>query len=530
MESTTTEENEVQESEAERIKRVLSLTDNEKNEMVYRRLSSLSFIIIVLVFGIPLWWQTTSTHRVPFRSFPPEQKVIIPVFVKIISKNPLLDLSKNFISLIQDGLSEKADIDMLKLKFNIRFDQTSIFDDKGDDSDNDDDDKRFIMRLIIVNESEWHFPGQSMHFSAHSIAYILYCDDILKLSKRILSAIDNVLLDVDHLTNIIRRDEQHKRVDRRQQIAPVNLQQKQVWNTVALKAEYIVQLIFAHISTGLTCNCYSGANLVLNARRFAAKLDGITELKISSEHLWDFDLPVEVNKENQDSWTVDISDVPSIVTAVDQSTSTVESSATVLKLVVIDAKHPLMFLNEDGTGSTGVVVASWGALLSFNGFKNYAVNQSMVTAMRILFGLDSHQFAISREKVPLAKWEINRLRLHTFAESAISGILSVQALQKLIAQIDNIVINEDVAKEANRAVDLISKSLSISRQSGVIDVGMAVQGCVTAERALNDQSLLALLYFPNDQKFAVYLPLFLPTLLPLFGSIIALYKQYRDSE
>lgn len=87
-----------------------------------------------------------------------------------------------------------------------------------------------------------------------------------------------------------------------------------------------------------------------------------------------------------------------------------------------------------------------------------------------------------------------------------------------------------VAGKADQAVELISRALTTAEKTGLLEVGLVVEGRAIAESALNDKSLLALLYFPNDQKFAIYLPLFLPTLLPLFGSILALYKYWVGKE
>lgn len=89
-----------------------------------------------------------------------------------------------------------------------------------------------------------------------------------------------------------------------------------------------------------------------------------------------------------------------------------------------------------------------------------------------------------------------------------------------------IVINFQVASKTNMAVELISQALSSAEKTGHIEVASVSEGQALAEGALNDKSLLSLLYFPSDQKFAVYLPLFLPTLLPLFGSILGLYKYW----
>jgi phosphatidylinositol glycan class S len=42
----------------------------------------------------------------------------------------------------------------------------------------------------------------------------------------------------------------------------------------------------------------------------------------------------------------------------------------------------------------------------------------------------------------------------------------------------------------------------------------------SGEKAFFDNSLLALLYFPEDQKYAIYIPLFLPIAFSFFSSFL----------
>lgn len=55
------------------------LTAEERAELPFRRISALAFIVIMLIFGLPLWWQTTSTYRVSFRTFSSDQQITLPV-------------------------------------------------------------------------------------------------------------------------------------------------------------------------------------------------------------------------------------------------------------------------------------------------------------------------------------------------------------------------------------------------------------------------------------------------------------------
>ena len=52
----------------------------------------------------------------------------------------------------------------------------------------------------------------------------------------------------------------------------------------------------------------------------------------------------------------------------------------------------------------------------------------------------------------------------------------------------------------------------------------------SAEKSFSDPSILALLYFPDDQKFAIYIPLFLPVGLPLVVAFFELIKEHKRAK
>ena len=64
------------------------------------------------------------------------------------------------------------------------------------------------------------------------------------------------------------------------------------------------------------------------------------------------------------------------------------------------------------------------------------------------------------------------------------------------------------------------------------NLGFALQyskeAILASERAFFDPSLLHLLYFPDDQKFAIYIPLFLPMCVPILLSLIKIASEARQ--
>ncbi|VDN28447.1 unnamed protein product [Gongylonema pulchrum] len=493
----------------ERMKTAFALTAEDRAELPIRRISAVSFIIVMLVFGVPLWWQTTSTYRVPFSVFSPHQQIILPVHITVACS---FSSTKQYVERaaadLLRSLSELPKIDQLRLIFKLRYEDT----DEGILSKNElEKPGLFGVHVAVIDEAVWPYSGNRIYFD-NDWAYVLNSVEKTELADRMLTAISDVLLDTSHLSAIVRRDLK-QRMQLQEVVALSPSQQKRlIWDSAALSAHYIVQIIFVHIGINETSASGSLEDVVLNARRFGAKLFEVTELSISSEHLWDFDLTPWMKKDVQERWTIHIEDISQIVTAIERETSTVESWAPVMKFVVLDAPQSVVLLDHMGDDSYGIVVASWGAILCGGGQGHFAISQSMIGAMRVLFGLDTEiPAAASRAPMPVANWEIGRLKLRSFIDSSINAISSV-------------------AGKADQAVQLVSGALRTAQETGVVEVRRAVQGRALAESALNDKSLLALLYFPNDQKFAIYLPLFLPTLLPMFTSILALYKYVLGKE
>lgn len=54
------------------------------------------------------------------------------------------------------------------------------------------------------------------------------------------------------------------------------------------------------------------------------------------------------------------------------------------------------------------------------------------------------------------------------------------------------------------------------------------EAILASERAFFDPSLLHLLYFPDDQKFAIYIPLFLPMCVPILLSLLKIVSDARQ--
>jgi len=89
-----------------------------------------------------------------------------------------------------------------------------------------------------------------------------------------------------------------------------------------------------------------------------------------------------------------------------------------------------------------------------------------------------------------------------------------------------------------KLVNRLSSSLKQMKSSiELLEVGNLVEGHEASQQAIQqseaaffDPSLLALLYFPDDQKYAIYVPYFVPVGLPILLSLKSVVKLLKNRE
>lgn len=124
-------------------------------------------------------------------------------------------------------------------------------------------------------------------------------------------------------------------------------------------------------------------------------------------------------------------------------------------------------------------------------------------------------------------WELDALLRIRAVEQLTSAKLTLQSLAQLLEEISNIVITDTVGDRINGALKLVEDSAEKLNRGALLEgFALSKEAFVTAETAFTDPSLLALLYFPDDQKYAVYIPLFLPVMIPVLLSLRNIWKYF----
>jgi len=233
-----------------------------------------------------------------------------------------------------------------------------------------------------------------------------------------------------------------------------------------------------------------------------------------------------------------------------------------LAYVPTEAQSPLYIkAAEEGTflETNAFVVPRWGGVSIWNLDEDKPGNATtkqqqhsiderrfmsiVATQLRLLLGLKDHDnnnddvtsdtsdvIALPAQR-GLREWEKDFLLRMKIFENLMTSNVTLTSLAHLLSKISNIVITQEVADEVEIAVEAYESCLEcLTRATNV-------QPCfkhsrtafMSSERVFFDNSLLELLYFPEDQKYAIYVPLFLPILFGFFVAFVPVLKQLKNA-
>ncbi|XP_054857388.1 GPI transamidase component PIG-S [Eublepharis macularius] len=288
------------------------------------------------------------------------------------------------------------------------------------------------------------------------------------------------------------------------------------------------------------------------------KLRSVAEISVDSQILYYAALGVTPRFDaSSSSYILGAHSLPHVINPVEARLgSSAASLFPVLNflLYVPERLHsPLYIQDKDGAAVSTNAFHSprWGGIMVYNVEPEAAnetsfprrVDVDMVRVMevflaqlRLLFGilpvpLPEDALLESFGNEGLSAWELDRLLWARTVENVATVATTLTSLAQLLEKISNIVIQEDVASQVFHAVE--------SAQKALLDLGLghlesafqaSKEAVMSSERAFFDPSLLHLLYFPDDQKFAIYIPLFLPMAVPILLSLVKILREARQSK
>ncbi|GAA5856029.1 hypothetical protein JCM9279_003381 [Rhodotorula babjevae] len=112
-------------------------------------------------------------------------------------------------------------------------------------------------------------------------------------------------------------------------------------------------------------------------------------------------------------------------------------------------------------------------------------------------------------------------------EAAHDSVDSLEALVTLAGRIGNMRISSEVQARVRAALEALDAAALGAASSPSTALAHAALAQRLASEAYFDPSMLALLYFPDEHKYAVYTPLFGPVAVPLLVALLREVKEWR---
>lgn len=182
--------------------------------------------------------------------------------------------------------------------------------------------------------------------------------------------------------------------------------------------------------------------------------------------------------------------------------------------------HVVIVLQQEIVNSESEYhIKNWGTLVFASDIQN--IGKISTDTINRYFGIQENLDQATLHKTVISS---------TIHNSYKSAHFQLTSLLQTLDSVKNIVINKKVAEKIETAVGLLNKKVDGSEENMI----QVYENVLNAEELINsaatDESLLGLLYFPEDQKFGIYVPLFLPVGLSLIGSVKPLLEYFKTQK
>ncbi|KAN0108949.1 Phosphatidylinositol-glycan biosynthesis class S domain containing protein [Russula decolorans] len=131
--------------------------------------------------------------------------------------------------------------------------------------------------------------------------------------------------------------------------------------------------------------------------------------------------------------------------------------------------------------------------------------------------------------LPLTDFQLDTLYRQRAFENAGSSKETLQSIVKLVDQIPNMPVGQDVRDDVLEALSALEVLYVGVWNIPALALQHSRRALTLASRAFFNPGMLALLYFPAEHKYAVYTPLFAPVAVPLMVTLLREVSAWRKT-
>lgn len=228
-------------------------------------------------------------------------------------------------------------------------------------------------------------------------------------------------------------------------------------------------------------------------------------------------------------------------------------------LYIPERRHSPLCIDR---GDSGYIVPQWGGLVLHNlaplvdgeatenrGARELELDRVsglFVTQVRSLFGMPIHKKYIERISSSLldqgvssnvriisspcgiSEWEMDHVVIRRLSQVREKCFASLSQFISIITKMTTLPIRDEIATLLADTLESLQKSYSYSRQQLFDEAHRHAKIAFdNSETIFFDPTMIPMLYFPEEHKYAIYLPLFLPIIFPILNGFKAEFQRYR---
>lgn len=523
--------------------------------------SSLSFVLIFLFIGLPVWWKATTVYRVslPYSEIEAlsSKKIVQRIGVRVLlveKQYPEGDL----VNLLDNATSAKrtaqfTDGNEYVYEWTVRLayrDETDLLLsgrtlEEIDTALHHMEHLRADNRLNVVVVPKGTFKGK-VTIGLHKTIYFEGGQGLQDLARSIADVVREEAIREDLLKRLFTspKSQERSRPDK-ERMRPLSATTKfDVTFTLIVPEPQILDVSWK-IQEAI--HAYMGP--------FLDRVSTLATVNVKSQVLYLTDLKVQPHFDKEKGvYSLTADKLPLIINPVEGSSglhASVNPALNFMVYVVPRAHHPLYVYDERGQPleTNAFLSPKWGGFLFYNVPKfpesgaalparvdldMRSIFQVFLGQLRLLMGLPDTRLKEGLHVMDgsvCSDLEVDfllRRRTQDYLSMSVSSLFS---LSQLLSTISNIVIKDEIGDLIYSSVHSAERSLELLSKGDLETAFKEAEAAFLAsEKAFFDPSLLALLYFPDDQKYAIYIPLFLPISIPVILSLRYILTHYRQTK
>ncbi|KAJ7211389.1 phosphatidylinositol-glycan biosynthesis class S protein-domain-containing protein [Mycena pura] len=205
------------------------------------------------------------------------------------------------------------------------------------------------------------------------------------------------------------------------------------------------------------------------------------------------------------------------------------------------SRRPLQILNSQGRPSSSYtfLLPQWGGIVVYNPppelqesthFPPSALNSvfsTFATQLLTLLGVADVPAGVKTDSSVLTGWQLDALLRRRALENSAEAQETLRSIVKIVDQIENMPVGQDVRGDVQNSLTALDQMYTSASTSLNDTLHQSADALSLASRAFFNPGMLALLYFPAEHKYAVYMPLFASAVIPLIATAAREIRAWR---